>query len=106
MAAQAYTVNPGSRTIQGPLAKEAVTLVHGVRKASETEFVTNLRFPVYGGKGFSKAEIVLVRGDQVGKMPSAEMVGEMISKFARWVVVVKWSSAADNIIRGGGMRIG
>ena len=75
-------------------------------KASQTEFVANFLFPVDGGKGFSVAEIVSVRGDRVVKMPRAEVVGEIISMLAMPVGAVKRSRAAENIIRGGGMCIG
>ena len=51
-------------------------------------------------------EIVSVWGDRVVKMPRAQDVGEMISILARRVGDVKTSSAAENIIRGGGMCIG
>ena len=103
---QAHIANPGSRTVRCLLAKEAVTLVHGVQMASEAEFVTNLLFPVEGEAAFSAAEIVSVWGDRVVKIPRAEVVGEMIAKLARRVGAVKTRGAAENIIKGGGMYIG
>jgi len=106
MVTQAHTANPGSRTVRGLLAKEAVTLVHGVRKASEAEFVTKLVFPPDGETAFSAAKIISVWGDRVVKIPRAEVVGELIAKLARRVRAVKTRSAAENIIRGGGMYIG
>ena len=39
-------------------------------------------------------------------MPRAQVVGEMIFMLARRVGAVKMSSAAKNIIRGGGICIG
>ena len=104
--AHAHTANPGSRTARNLLAKEAVTLIHGIEKASEAEFVTNLLFPVDGEKSLSAAEIISVWGDRVIKIPKREVVGEMIAKLARRVGAVKTRGAAENIIKGGGMYHG
>ena len=103
---QAHTANPGSQTARNLLAKEAVTLIHGIEKASEAEFETNLLFPVDREKSHSAAEIISVWGDRVIKIPKREVVGEMIAKLARRVGAVKTRGAAEKIIKGGRMYHG
>ncbi|KAG0635566.1 hypothetical protein HOY80DRAFT_1056943 [Tuber brumale] len=102
----AHAANPESRAARSLLAKEVVTLIHGMGKALEAEFVTRLLFPIGEEAAFSATEIISVWGDRVVKIPRAEVIGEMIAKLARRVGAVKTRSAAENIIKGGGMYIG
>ncbi|CUS15708.1 unnamed protein product [Tuber aestivum] len=101
-----HATNPESRAARTLLAKEVVTLIHGVGKASEAEFVTKLLFPVGGEAAFSAADIISVWGDRVIRVPRAEVIGEMIAKLSRRAGAVKSKSAAQNIIRSGGMYVG
>jgi len=105
-AMHAHATNPESRTVRSLLAKEVVTLIHGIEKASEAEFVTKLLFPVGEEAAFSATEIISVLGDRVVKIPRAQVIGEMIAKLARRVRAVKSRGAAENIIEGGGMYVG
>lgn len=66
-ATHAHTANPGSRTARNLLAKEAVTIIHGIEKASEAEFVANLLFPLDGETTFSAVEIISVWGGVSGE---------------------------------------
>ncbi|PWW80007.1 putative tyrosyl-tRNA synthetase mitochondrial precursor [Tuber magnatum] len=88
-----HATNPESRAAPSLLAKEVVTLIHGVGKASEAEFITKLLFPVGEEASFSAANIISV-------------IGEMIAKLARRVGAVKSRSVAQSVIKSGGMYVG